>query len=271
MIPLGPADWTAIEAVLRTRPTDAMFPLTSLRDHGMEGDHPNATRFRGDASPPRRAVLGLTNLGMVLPFATEPEPVAAILRGRPIAGVAGPSGSVRPLMRALGLDVPADGLDADEPQFHLDLVTLRVPEEPGTLVPLTLDRARAVAWRVAYTRETDMETGSQAEAKKDVAGWIAADTRRFLVVDGAPIAMTAFNARLSDIVQVGGIYVPPAARRRGLGRCAVALHLAQAFARGIGQATLYAASEAAVACYRPLGSKRIGNFALVVRETAVLA
>ncbi|WP_299647402.1 GNAT family N-acetyltransferase [uncultured Jannaschia sp.] len=271
MIPLGPADWAAIEAVLRTRPTDAMFPLANLRDHGMEGDHQNATRFWGDASPPRRAVLGLTNRGMVLPFATEPEPAAAILRGRPIAGFAGPSGSVRPLMRALGLDAPAGGLDADEPQFHLDLATLRVPEGPGTLAPLTLDRARAVAWRVAYTRETDMGLGSQAEAVEDVAGWIAADSHRFLVVDGEPVAMTGFNARLPDIVQVGGVYVPPVARRRGLGRRAVALHLAEASAQGIGQATLFAASEAAVACYRPLGFKRIGDFALVVRETAVMA
>ena len=268
MIPLGPADRAAIEALLRTRPTDAMFPLGNLRDHGMDGDHPNATRFWGDASPPRRAILGLTNRGMVLPFATEPEAAAAVLRGRSITGFAGPRGTVRPLMHALGLDTPAPGLDADEPQFYLDLARLRPPGGPGILGPLSLDRDRAIRWRTAY--ETELGLGDGDSVPDDIDRWIAADSHRFLVVDGEPAAMTGFNARLPDIVQVGGVYVPPESRRQGLARRALALHLAEVRARGVSQATLCAASDAAAASYRALGFARIGDFTLVVRQTATV-
>ena len=268
MIPLGPADRPAIEALLRTRPTDAMFSLGNLRDHGMEGDHPNATRFWGDASPPKRAVLGLTNRGMVLPFATDPEPAAAVLRGQSIAGFAGPRETVRPLMRALGLDEATAGLDSDEPQIHLDLDHLRLPDGPGTLAPLSHDRNRAIRWRTAY--ETELGLGGGDSVSDDIDRWIAADSHRFLVVDGAPVAMTGFNARLPDIVQVGGVYVPPGSRRRGFARRAVALHLTEARAQGVGEATLFTASDAAAACYRALGFARIGDFTLVVRQTAAV-
>ena len=45
MIRATPADRDAIMAFLMTRPTVAMFPITNLRDHGMEGGHPKAMRF----------------------------------------------------------------------------------------------------------------------------------------------------------------------------------------------------------------------------------
>ncbi|WP_299813947.1 GNAT family N-acetyltransferase [uncultured Jannaschia sp.] len=265
MIPLGAADRPAIEALLRTRPTAAMFALSNLRDHPDGSAHPNATAFWGDAAPPRRAVLGLTNRGMVLPFDTDPEAAATVLRGRSITGFAGPSGVVRPLMRALGLEGPAAGHDADEPQFQLDLAALRIPDGDGTLAPLSRDRDRAIAWRQDYNQELGLGPDAEARAAADVDGWLRADSHRFLLMAGVPVAMTGFNARLPDIVQVGGVYVPPERRRRGLARRAVALHLAEARAAGVGQATLFAASEAAAACYRGLGFARIGDYALVLR------
>ena len=99
--------------------------------------------------------------------------------------------------------------------------------------------------------------------------WIAADSHRFLVVDGEPVALTGFNARLPDIVQVGGVYMPPEARGRGLARRAVALHLTQARAAGAGRATLFASGAAAVACYAALGFERIGSFTLVLFDGTV--
>ena len=145
-----------------------------------------------------------------------------------------------------------------------------MPDRPGTLSPLTVDVATAVAWRQAYDAELHLGASSVEDAEAQVQRWIAEDTHRFLMIDGTPAAMTGFNAVLPDIVQVGGVYTPPSARNRGLARHAVALHLAEARDAGVSRATLFAATNAAVACYRPLGFERIGDFALVLFDGKVV-
>jgi ribosomal protein S18 acetylase RimI-like enzyme len=165
-------------------------------------------------------------------------------------------------MRAAGLDRAATTLDADEPQFLLELDALRVPEGATWLGPL--DPARAADWRAAYERELGFGKADPEEAARQVADWIAAGSHRMLWDGAEPVAMTGFNAALPDIVQVGGVYVPPALRGRGHARRAVGLHLAEARARGGRRATLFAASTEAVACYRPLGFERVGTFALIL-------
>ncbi|MEM7709666.1 MAG: GNAT family N-acetyltransferase [Pseudomonadota bacterium] len=270
MIPLGPEDRADIERLLSAQPALAMFPLGNLVTHGFGGDHSHGMTFWGDGHPPR-AVLGVSNSGGVMPFWDDPSHAAAasdILRGRALNGFVGPAAMVRPLMRELGLEDGTCTLDADEPHFLLDLDRLAVPDGPGTLAPLTVDPETAIHWRRAYTAELHMPTAEDGSAD-DVARWITADSHRFLMIDGRPAALTGFNARLPHIVQVGGVYTPPGARGRGLARRVVALHLAEARAAGVRQATLFAASNAAVACYRPLGFERIGDFALVLFDGPV--
>jgi predicted GNAT family acetyltransferase len=58
---------------------------------------------------------------------------------------------------------------------------------------------------------------------------------------------------LPDVVQVGGVYTPPALRGKGHARLALALHLAEARGKGVGRAILYAFSEPAARAYRAIG------------------
>ncbi|MEM8822896.1 MAG: GNAT family N-acetyltransferase [Pseudomonadota bacterium] len=249
-----------------------MFPLGNLVAHGFGGDHPHGMTFWADERPPRAAILGLSNSGGVMPFWTDQAYVKAaadVLRGGSISGFAGPTSMVRPLMAALDLLGHAASLDADEPQFLLDLEDLHLPEGPSTLASISVDRETAISWRHAYNNELHLPTDDQSAAAASVDRWIAADSHRFLMIDGRPAAMTGFNAQLPDIVQIGGVYTPLETRGRGLARRAVALHLDEAREGGARQATLFAASDAAVACYTPLGFQRIGEFALVFFDDEV--
>jgi GNAT superfamily N-acetyltransferase len=266
----GAADRDAVETFLRARMIRAMFPLSITARHGIEGGEGRATTFWIDeAGGAIRGVLGMSGDGMVLPVCpeTEARDMAAVIAGRRVMGVMGAAEEVRPLVAAIGLDGAQKALDEDEPQFVLDLAALVVPEGPGHLVPLgDIPEETAIAWRRDYLVEilgTPPATAG-ATAASDIAHYLAEDSHRALVDGDTPLAMTGFNARLPDIVQVGAVYTPPPLRSRGLARRAVALHLAEARARGVGQATLFASGPAAVRAYEALGFRRTGTWTIVL-------
>ena len=57
-------------------------------------------------------------------------------KGCKVDGVIGSASQVRPLLHVLELSHEPMAVDADEPQFALDLAELRLPEGDGELVPL---------------------------------------------------------------------------------------------------------------------------------------
>jgi GNAT superfamily N-acetyltransferase len=269
----GPDDRATLEAVLTARLDQAMFPVSNLRAHGISAggfpsDHPHASRFwcAGDSS-----VIALTRGGMILSLLApgcDLSRLPSALAGLVLSGAAGPALSTRPVLRALGLaDTPAR-LDEDEPGFALDLSQLRMPAASGAgLVPASkVSRDLLVAWRAAATVETQGMPPDLApdRAAQDVDGWLANDSHRILLHSGQPVALTGFNARLPEIVQVGGVYTPPELRNRGHARTAVALHLAEARAAGVTRAVLFAATSAAVRAYRAIGFQPTADFSLIL-------
>jgi GNAT superfamily N-acetyltransferase len=203
--------------------------------------------------------IGLTNGGMLQPQwpgAADWAAARPALAGAEVAGVIGPAGQVRPLVDALGLGSAEARLSSTEPGFVLDLKDLIIPEGPGVLAGLdAADPAVLCAWRAAYlTGVAGTPPGRAAQqAQGDIEQFRAAGRHRLLLDDGAPVAMCGFNATLPDVVQVGAVYVPPDLRGRGRARRVVALHLAEARARGVGRARLFAVSEQAARAYRAIG------------------
>lgn len=274
----GPDDHAAVEALLTNRIDQAMFPLTNLRTHGLSiGDfpsaHPHATRFWrvGDHS-----VVALTRGGMIMAILVpgcDLSGLPSALSGQTVQGAAGPAASLRPVLRALDLAGTPARLDKDEPGFALDLAHLQMPDARGaTLVPAaTVARDRLIEWRAAATVETQGMPTSKAldRAAEDVDGWLDRDSHRVLLHAEKPVALTGFNAQLPEIVQVGGVHTPPDQRSRGYARRAVALHLAEARAKGCNRAVLFAATPAAVRAYRALGFQPAADFALVLFHNPV--
>ena len=85
------------------------------------------------------------------------------------------------------------------------------------------------------------------------------------------MAMGALNARAGDAVQIGGVYVAPEHRGKGLAGQLVISHLAELKAKGIRRAILFAASSAAERAYAGIGFRRIGFFrvALLARPVSL--
>src|SRR5688572_12102450 len=74
------------------------------------------------------------------------------------------------------------------------------------------DRALVARWRTAYMVELSGSApgpATDADALAWFDGVLAEDVLWIAEADGAPAAITAFNAQLPDCVQVGGVYTPP--------------------------------------------------------------
>ena len=238
----GPADRVLVETLLARQIDMAMFPLANLRSHGLgqggfPSDHSHATRFWLLAE---HGLVALSQGGMLMPHLTETldlSPLRAALAGQRVEGALGSASTVRPMLSALGLDAVPTRKDEDEPAFALDLGHLRIPDLPGAcLIPATsAHRPLLVLWRTAYHREILGTPADEAAtlAEADTQRMIDRGNSRLLMLDDQPVALTGFNATLPDIVQIGGVYTPPALRGRGLARRNIASANALRDARGL--------------------------------------
>lgn len=268
MTPATPADAAEVAAFLTPQAPFAMFALNNLAQYGMQGGHDLAVRFWL-----RRAAGHITDVmtvcenGMALPFLPTGDFAAAMdaIGDLALIGIIGPRAHVRGCL-AQGFAQAPRRLDHDEPHFLLQLDRLTVPDGPGAIYPLAEAPAAVIkGWMHDY------EVRSLGTPADKASGVVAASYDRYVasgryrvLMDGAmPLAMTGFNAQVTDIVQVGGVYTPPELRGRGLARRAVGLHLAQAAGQGITRATLFSGSDMATRAYRAIGFEQIGDWTLL--------
>ena len=270
MILATQTDRPAIEAFLRARIATSMFPLSNLRRHGMTGGHDRAVQFwvKWHAGV-LTDVLTVSDGGFIFPNCpTAPwGEVRVVLAGMQVTGLLGDGVQVASLRRALALPDLA-GVDTVEPLYRLPLADLLLPDLTGfTLAPLSdAPRDLVVGWRRTYLEEVFPMPGEDFQmcAEDDINAYAALDSHRVLYQDGVPVAMTGFNAVLSEAVQIGGVYTPAALRSRGLARRAVAMHLGEARENGVREAVLFAASPQAARAYEAIGFTRVGDFAVVL-------
>jgi N-acetylglutamate synthase-like GNAT family acetyltransferase len=270
---ITPADRPALLAFLRRHEAQSMFPLVNLSSLSGVAMRAWVAEDGGKIA----GMVGLTETGFVMPQWQDGDWTAAAvpLRGQRIGGLIGPAQQVQALKQALGLAAKELRHDREEPGFTLDLTALQMPEVTGRrLTPLTTaDLDEVTLWRLAYNAETFGEpaNGARDKAAAEVARWLKRGSHRLLWQDGRRVALTGFNAQLPEVVQIGGVFVPPALRRRGHARAAVALHLAEARAGGVRRAVLFAASAQAERAYRAIGFCPAGRMSLVfLHEPKVL-
>lgn len=280
LTPATESDLPEIESFLARRAETSMFLRANLRRHGL-----------GDRQSPRAltlalrrvgarltGVIGLTNAGFALVQAPEATPgdwraFARWLAPRRLIGLNAEAEQANAALSALALPEAAFARRAAEPLFRLDLAGLRLDAlAPGSIRrPRDRDRALLTRWFTAFEREAlGTPADSAAERGADRADMaIDEDRVRLFEHQDIPLAMTAFNAELPEIVQVGGVYTPPEHRGRRAARSAVALHLAEARRRGVRLAVLAAASEPAGRAYQALGFQRIGAMTLALLKTPI--
>jgi len=277
--PAAPGDEPAIEAFLAGHAETSMFLRGNLRDYGLDDrSHPHATAYWLAQEDGRiAAVFGLSNAGFAMSQAPGAPPAlwrafTEAVAGRMLAGITGEAAQVAQAKQAFGLHSGTFALDRPEPLYRLDLADLVIPENPGEIrPPVETDRALLESWFADYEQETlgTAPDRATAVARERAGRAISNGHTRLLLINGAPVSMTAFNARLPDMVQIGGVFTPPELRGQGLARRAVALHLAEARGEGVETAILFASGAAACRAYEAIGFARIGTFSLAILKAPV--
>jgi uncharacterized protein len=276
---LGTADEAELEEFLRLRADRAMFLRSNLRKAGiLYRGQPFEGLYVAAIEGGRIAgVAGHFWNGILLLLAerhAEALAVAARDRsGRAIAGIIGPLDEVKRARIALSMDQAVSQKEGDEGLYTLDLPDLKVPPALGEGsvicrpafdrdVPLLAD------WHYAYSQEALKAPAGEALRAhcREVIERLGLD-RQFVLTDrDQPVAYSAFNAALPDIVQIGGVWTPPALRGRGYGRMVVAGSLLAARAKGAGRAVLFTdnANLAARCAYAALGFRRVGDWGMLL-------
>ena len=173
--------------------------------------------------------------------------VEALLRqavsrsGRPVGGLIGPADQVEVAYDALDISPEVVEKDETEILYRLDLADLVVPENLANgrwraRRIMTRDIELCVAWRAAYSIETlgaSDTQGLRRQSRESLQRSQELGLTWILEDNGAPVAMSSFNAVLDHAVQIGGVWTPPKLRSRGYGRAVVAASLLDAQAAGL--------------------------------------
>ena len=280
---LAPGDEPAVAALLAQHADSSLFLRRNLATSGLED---RGARYQGTwagafAGTDLVAVAEHTRWGTVLlqapvhPGAVAREVVRA--SGRAVRGFVGPWAQTLAAREALGLDHAPMRMESHEGLYAVALDALIVPE---TLMAegWRCRRARPdeldllVRWRVQYNVELNAETdgpGLHEASREEIQDGLDERVSWVLEVRGEPVAYQQFNAVLPDVVQVGGVWTPPALRSRGYARSVVAGSLLAVRADGIERGVLFTgeANLPARRAYTALGFQRIGDWGLLSLAT----
>lgn len=279
---LSLGDEARLEKFLEPRAADSMFLRSNARmaglvDRGMPFEGTYVAAIEDGAVT---AVAAHFWNGMLVLQTPAPEPLEAVARaavarsGRELKGLTGPWAQVEAARRALGLAERKASLDSREELFSVALADLRIPEslssgrvECRRLRADELDLA--ARWRAAFSVEAlgrpDGEE-MRGAARAEIARLQDLGLQWILVEEGQPVAYSAFNARLPDVVQIGGVWTPPELRGHGYARAVVAGSLLDARREGATRAILFTGVEnvAARRAYEALGFRIVGDYGLVI-------
>ncbi|MGR6429981.1 GNAT family N-acetyltransferase [Rhizobium sp. PAMB 3174] len=187
---------------------------------------------------------------------------------RPVCGILGVPEQVDDVIEAFGLLRQQFALYADEDLYALPLSDLIVPANAGFLVPASeFDQNILISWLRAYNIEAlgaqdDEDLDKRLHREFDSGQAIA--ERWAWIVDGLPVALSGFNARLLDVVQVGPVWTPPQFRNRGYARRVVAATLERARAEGVSRSILFTNNPSAAKAYEAIGFRRTGKYRLAL-------
>lgn len=279
---LSTGDEPALEAFLRPWLESSMFLRANARAAGLvdRGEPLQGTYVAAIDGGEIAGVAAHYWNGMLVLQAPdnrfiEPLARAAIARSaRELRGFVGPWSQCRDARSALGLTDRATVLDSREQLYALDLARLRVPEilasgRVSCRRPREDELAILADWRADYSIEAlGLSGGPELAATSRVEiGRLHAERSQWVLEDaGRPVSYSAFNARLPDVVQIGGVWTPVELRGRGYGRAVVAGSLLDARAEGVARAVLFTGEEnlSARRAYEALGFRVVGDYALVI-------
>lgn len=276
--PLGAGDEAALEEFLARHADGSMFLRSNARRAGLtdRGGSLQGSYVAAFADGGMVGVAAHYWNGMVILQA--PEHAGDLARaavahsGRDLRGFAGPWNQVEAARTALEAADRVAAKASCETLYALSLADLAVPEPLATGRWICRhghpeEEDLLTDWRTAYAREALGAADDPALREESRADIVLTRRERadFVLEDGGlPVAFAAYNARLPDIVQIGGVWTPPALRGRGYGRGVTAGALLAARDAGATRAVLFTDNPVASRAYEALGFRGAGEYGLVL-------
>lgn len=191
---------------------------------------------------------------------------------RPVVGILGENAQAEIVITNLNIPKQQYAINRKEGLYciNLNMLSFSLPliETHYHLIKIDdLEKSLLYQWIRAYeiealgaeqNRNLDIRIEDKIDKLiKDSACWA-------LVVDNKPVSLSAFNARLLDMIQIGPVWTPPEFRNKGYARTLVALTLIQAQKEGITKAILFTDNPAAIKAYQAIGFEEIGFYRLAI-------
>jgi GNAT superfamily N-acetyltransferase len=274
-------DQKKLERFLSSHAETSMFLLSNMRNAGLEyQDKDYHGEYFGafDEAKNITGVLAHYWNGNIMMQATNQrilnDLVIAFRKAvlRPIAGILGPDDQVEIVIQKLRLGDKLYSMNRTEGLYTLNLSALSLPINfdfncTEVVEAREIDQATLIRWIKAYDIEalgSDDDEALDKHVKNRVDRIINNKNHWILLVNGEPVSLSGFNARLTDILQIGPVWTDPKHRSKGYARTLVALTLRKAKEQGIKKAILFTDNQAAIKAYEAIGFRKIGTYHLAL-------
>jgi GNAT superfamily N-acetyltransferase len=181
---------------------------------------------------------------------------------RPVAGVLGPNIQAELVIKNLGLSEHSFSINSNEGLYEINLETLNEFSMPTAMNVVSVQDVRKsilIEWMKSYDIEALGALNDETLEKQVQEHWnlrLQKNDSWVLLLDETPVALSAFNARLADMVQVGPVWTPPEYRNKGFARLLLTYTLHQEKLNGTKQAILFTDNPAAIKAYLSIGFKK---------------
>ncbi len=266
----GREDREAVLEFLKPHTARSMFLCSNIASQGIGwSQHPHATRiFLWMTRDGIGGVFGLTRGGFLLVQAPDVPleaytSFATAVTGERALGATGMTSQVSALLDALGLAKMQYAINHEEPLCELALQSLDDPK--ADLRPPTADHVDLLYdWLTGYTASTGLVADQKAIRGRAEAAVQSGTKARLLFEDGTPVAMATINAAANGHVQVGGVFVPPERRGKGLGRRVTQAILVEARGNWAHTGVLFSNNDAATKAYEAIGFRQVDTFRVAI-------
>lgn len=189
---------------------------------------------------------------------------------RPVAGILGPNIQAEHVIENLGLSERSFRINSNEGLYGINLEALNeltIPQHMNVVSTQDVPKSILIEWMKSYDIEALGALNNETLEKQAQEQWnlrLKKNNSWVLLLEGTPVALSAFNARLADMVQVGPVWTPPEYRNKGFARLLLSYTLHQEKLQGTKQAILFTDNPAAIKAYLAIGFKKIGNYRLAL-------
>lgn len=280
---LSEKDKHNLEEYLFPHKSECMFIYSNLKAAGIEyKEAPFHGEYWGYFNPSKqlKGVIAHYWNGNVMMYSSDEmilEELVVHLKEhttRPIAGILGPNIQAEFVIQKLGLSNEHFNLNSHEGLYEIDLSDLtksNIPDHLKIVEAREISRDLLSQWMKQYdiealggskTSDVEQRVAEKGDRLREGDCWVLRE-------NNVPVSLSAFNARLEDIVQVGPVWTPPEYRNKGFARLLLSYILAGEKRKGLQKAVLFTDNPAAIKVYQSIGFKNIGDYRLALLKKPI--